>query len=65
MVAMLLPCPWQPQRSTPGRGVEAARLSPDFPLGDRLSNSIARAGLQARLHRALGGMPAASPLRSS
>jgi len=38
-------------------GVDATRLSPDFPLGDRLRNSIARAGLQARLHRALGGMP--------
>lgn len=38
-------------------GVEAEGLAPDFPLGDRLRNSIARAGLQARLHRALGFMP--------
>jgi phosphopantetheine--protein transferase-like protein len=38
-------------------GVEVARLAPDFPLGDRLRNSIARAGLQARLQRAIGGMP--------
>jgi len=38
-------------------GVDAAGLAPDFPLGDRLRNSIARAGLQARLQRALGVMP--------
>lgn len=38
-------------------GVDAGQLGPDHPLAGRLRNSIDRAGLQARLHRALGRMP--------